>query len=38
MTPPEPKSAPLQVFDGNYERMSGICPRWDTVKRASGPI
>jgi 2,3-dihydroxybiphenyl 1,2-dioxygenase len=24
--------APLQVMDGNYQRMSGICPWWDAVK------
>jgi hypothetical protein len=30
--------SPLQVIDGNYERMSGVCPRWDAVKRGSRPI
>src|SRR5207247_2243787 len=23
-----------QVIEGNYERMSGVCPWWDAVKRA----
>jgi hypothetical protein len=26
------------VIDGNYERMSGVCPWWDAVKRGSRPI
>ena len=30
--------SPLQVIDGNYERMSGVCPWWDAVKRGSRPI
>jgi len=30
--------APLQVIDGNYERMSGVCPWWDAVKRGGRPI
>jgi hypothetical protein len=38
MPAPEPDRAPLQVIDGNYERMSGVCPWWDAVKRASTPI
>ena len=25
--------APLQVMDGNYRRMSGVCPWWDAMKR-----
>jgi 2,3-dihydroxybiphenyl 1,2-dioxygenase len=25
-------SAPLQVIDGNYERMTGVCPWWDSVR------
>lgn len=32
---PEPKElprAPVQVIDGNYQRMSGVCPWWDAVK------
>jgi hypothetical protein len=33
MPAPEPNRAPLQVIDGNYERMSGVCPWWDAVKR-----
>ena len=28
-----PLRAPLQVMDGNYERMSGVCPWWDSVVR-----
>jgi len=38
MPAPEPDHAPLQVIDGNYERMSGVCPWWDAVKRGSRPI
>jgi 2,3-dihydroxybiphenyl 1,2-dioxygenase len=33
--PPSPlptEGAPLQVMDGNYQRMSGVCPWWDAVK------
>jgi 2,3-dihydroxybiphenyl 1,2-dioxygenase len=38
MLPSEPNHAPLQVIDGNYERMNGVCPWWDAVKRSSRPI
>ena len=38
MPAPEPNHAPLQVLDGNYERMSGICPWWDALKRGSSTI
>jgi hypothetical protein len=38
MPAPEPNHAPLQVIDGNYKRMSGVCPWWDAVKRGSRPI
>jgi hypothetical protein len=24
--------APVQVMDGNYERVQGVCPWWDSVK------
>jgi hypothetical protein len=24
--------APVQVMDGNYQRMDGVCPWWDAVK------
>jgi 2,3-dihydroxybiphenyl 1,2-dioxygenase len=24
--------APLQVMEGNYQRMSGVCPWWDSVR------
>jgi catechol 2,3-dioxygenase-like lactoylglutathione lyase family enzyme len=33
--PPEPttlRRAPVQVMDGNYQRMSGVCPWWDAVR------
>ena len=36
--PPLPlpnERAPLQVMDGNYHRMSGVCPWWDAVKERS---
>ena len=23
--------APLQVLDGNFERLKGVCPWWDSV-------
>jgi 2,3-dihydroxybiphenyl 1,2-dioxygenase len=26
---------PVQVMDGNYEVMAGICPWWDAVKKAA---
>jgi 2,3-dihydroxybiphenyl 1,2-dioxygenase len=34
--PPRPAKremprAPLQVIDGNYQRMTGVCPWWDAV-------
>jgi hypothetical protein len=30
--PPQPaRRAPLQVMDGNYTRMRGVCPWWDRV-------
>ena len=28
----EGQRAPLQVMEGNYHRMSGVCPWWDSVK------
>ena len=32
--PPQPaRRAPLQVMDGNYTRMSGVCPWWDRWRR-----
>lgn len=37
MPAPEPSHAPLQVIEGNFERMNGVCPWWDAVKRASRP-
>ncbi len=30
--PPPTERAPLQVMDGNYHRMSGVCPWWDSMK------
>ena len=33
--PPMPRRkqrAPLQVMDGNYHRMSGVCPWWDAMR------
>lgn len=33
--PPELKEmprAPVQVMEGNYQKMSGVCPWWDAVK------
>ena len=29
--------APLQVMEGNYHRMGGVCPWWDWSKRGSEP-
>jgi hypothetical protein len=28
---PEGRRAPLQVMEGNYERLSGVCPWWDAM-------
>jgi 2,3-dihydroxybiphenyl 1,2-dioxygenase len=28
----QPMRAPLQVIDGNYERLKGTCPWWDAMK------
>jgi hypothetical protein len=30
--PPETRRAPVQVMEGNFNRMSGVCPWWDSVK------
>jgi 2,3-dihydroxybiphenyl 1,2-dioxygenase len=27
---------PVQVLDGNYQVMSGVCPWWDQIKSAAG--
>jgi hypothetical protein len=27
--------APMQVMEGNYQVMAGVCPWWDSVKAAS---
>ena len=29
--PPEGRRAPLQVMDGNYQRLHGVCPWWDAM-------
>jgi 2,3-dihydroxybiphenyl 1,2-dioxygenase len=29
--PPEGRRAPLQVMEGNYQRLSGVCPWWDAM-------
>jgi hypothetical protein len=29
--PPEERRAPLQVMDGNYQRLSGVCPWWNAM-------
>ena len=29
--PPEGRRAPVQVMEGNYERLSGVCPWWDAM-------
>jgi 2,3-dihydroxybiphenyl 1,2-dioxygenase len=32
-TPPQQgRRAPLQVIEGNYHRMSGVCPWWDAMR------
>ena len=28
------RHAPVQVIDGNYEKMTGVCPWWDSVRRS----
>jgi 2,3-dihydroxybiphenyl 1,2-dioxygenase len=30
-SPAEGRRAPLQVMEGNYERLSGVCPWWDAI-------
>jgi hypothetical protein len=30
-SPPEGRRAPVQVIEGKYERLSGVCPWWDAV-------
>lgn len=32
MPPPGGRRAPLQVIDGNYQRMDGVCPWWDQMR------
>ena len=27
-----PVRAPLQVIEGNYQRMAGVCPWWDSIR------
>jgi 2,3-dihydroxybiphenyl 1,2-dioxygenase len=31
----QPVRAPLQVMDGNYRRLKGVCPWWDAIKAHS---
>ncbi len=31
MPEPADRHAPLQVIDGNFQRMSGVCPWWDSL-------
>ena len=33
--PPPVRRAPVQVMEGNYQRMSGVCPWWDSVAGAA---
>ena len=30
--PVETRRAPVQVMEGNYERMAGTCPWWDAMR------
>ena len=30
---PEGRRAPLQVMEGNYKRLTGVCPWWDGIRR-----
>jgi 2,3-dihydroxybiphenyl 1,2-dioxygenase len=32
MPEPADRHAPLQVIDGNFQRMSGVCPWWDSLR------
>jgi 2,3-dihydroxybiphenyl 1,2-dioxygenase len=32
MPPHDVMHAPLQVMEGNYHRLSGVCPWWDSIK------
>jgi hypothetical protein len=27
------RRAPVQVIEGNYEKMTGVCPWWDSMRR-----
>ncbi|HEY8287616.1 MAG TPA: hypothetical protein VIG49_00020, partial [Acetobacteraceae bacterium] len=33
--PPPGRRAPVQVMEGNYNRMSGVCPWWDATLASS---
>jgi 2,3-dihydroxybiphenyl 1,2-dioxygenase len=33
MPTPQIRRSPVQVLDGNYERMRGVCPWWDAQQR-----
>ncbi len=29
--PPPGRRAPVQVLEGNYQKLSGVCPWWDAT-------
>jgi 2,3-dihydroxybiphenyl 1,2-dioxygenase len=33
MPAPQTRHAPVQVIDGNYKKMTGVCPWWDSMRR-----
>jgi len=33
LPPQEHRHAPVQVIDGNYQKMTGVCPWWDSMRR-----
>jgi 2,3-dihydroxybiphenyl 1,2-dioxygenase len=35
MLQPANRHAPVQVIEGNYERMNGVCPWWDSMRAQS---
>ena len=32
------RRAPVQVMEGNYERMTGVCPWWDATRAKNRPF
>jgi hypothetical protein len=32
MPPAKLARAPVQVMEGNYHRMTGVCPWWDSIR------